>query len=173
MDFLGNEIWYITLYFQFLILKSRHPRYNNYCSKCYNELLEKNEIQPNETQSISSVSHPISINNGKKYNIQDSHPLNVSSSVPYDSTYGSISQGTSPSSYQDISLGKKLRKVCAAEGCKKKLSLTSVECKCGKAFCSSHRYAEQHNCTYDYKKNKEDLLNKTNPIVAPSKITEI
>lgn len=145
-----------------------HPRYNYYCSKCYNELVEKNEIKPNDN---NSVSQPISINNnGKKY--KDNLPLNVSSSMPYDSISGSMSQGTSPSSYQDVSLGKKLRRVCEAEGCRKKLSLTSVECKCGKAFCSSHRYAEQHNCSYDYKKNKEDLLSKTNPIVAPSKITQ-
>lgn len=58
-------------------------------------------------------------------------------------------------------------------GCRKKLLLTSVECKCGYTFCSQHRYAEQHNCQYDYKGSKQDLLTKMNPQVVPSKITEI
>lgn len=65
------------------------------------------------------------------------------------------------------------RNICAAEGCRKKLTLTSVECKCGKTFCSMHRYAEEHECSFDYKTKKEELLSKANPIVAPQKLNRI
>ena len=36
--------------------------------------------------------------------------------------------------------------------CNKKLPLCGrFECRCGKTFCSAHRYAEEHHCTYEYK----------------------
>tara|TARA_Y100000996_G_C22416523_1_gene599550 strand:+ start:73 stop:267 length:195 start_codon:yes stop_codon:yes gene_type:complete len=40
--------------------------------------------------------------------------------------------------------------------CKKKLKLTDMKCRCGYKFCSSHRLPEQHNCTYDFKKERVD-----------------
>lgn len=42
-------------------------------------------------------------------------------------------------------------KRCAHPDCKKKLRLTDCDCRCGQRFCSSHRLAEDHNCTYNYK----------------------
>lgn len=36
--------------------------------------------------------------------------------------------------------------------CNKKVPLCGrFECRCGKTFCSTHRYAEKHHCTYEYK----------------------
>jgi hypothetical protein len=49
---------------------------------------------------------------------------------------------------------------CSADGCKKKLSLLDFACKCEKYHCSAHRYAEQHGCKYDYKKEQKDILLK-------------
>lgn len=133
-----------------------------------------NDNQPENVEiskpTPTSPSQPISITKSKNY---DNIELNVSSSLPIHSLSGDISQGSSPSSFQGDSALRKPRRVCAAPGCRKKLSLTSVECKCGQTFCSSHRYAEQHDCPYDYKSSKQELLNKANPLVAPSKITEI
>ena len=37
--------------------------------------------------------------------------------------------------------------------CNKKAGLTAIECKCGNKYCSKHRYAEEHACSYDYKGN--------------------
>jgi hypothetical protein len=49
---------------------------------------------------------------------------------------------------------------CGFDGCKKKLHITSVECRCNKKFCNKHFLAEKHNCTFDYKKNALDNLIK-------------
>jgi hypothetical protein len=38
------------------------------------------------------------------------------------------------------------------EQCKKKLGIIEYKCKCEKLFCISHLHAEEHNCTFDYKK---------------------
>ena len=50
---------------------------------------------------------------------------------------------------------------CCEEGCKKKLSLTDFPCKCNKKFCSVHRAAETHSCSYDYKAQHNKELLKT------------
>jgi AN1-type zinc finger protein 5/6 len=56
------------------------------------------------------------------------------------------------------------------EICKKKLGLTGIQCKCGKHFCSLHRYPEEHNCDFDYKSFTQNTLRKVNKQVICSKI---
>lgn len=57
--------------------------------------------------------------------------------------------------------------------CKKKIGLLGVECRCGFVFCSEHRYAERHACTYDYRANERKKLHKTNPVVMPEKMDRL
>jgi len=47
--------------------------------------------------------------------------------------------------------------------CKKKVGLTGITCRCGYVYCSSHRYGDQHNCTFDYKTADRAELAKRNP----------
>lgn len=46
-------------------------------------------------------------------------------------------------------------------------------CRCGKKFCSEHRYAELHNCCFDYKKQGRLELLRNNPIVRAEKLEKI
>lgn len=58
--------------------------------------------------------------------------------------------------------------------CGKKTGLaTSYECRCGNIFCSVHRYAETHDCTYDYKSAGRRFLQETNPIISAPKLPKI
>ncbi|KAM6956293.1 AN1-type zinc finger protein 4 [Aplochiton taeniatus] len=67
---------------------------------------------------------------------------------------------------------KKNAKICFV--CGKKTGLaTSYECRCGNNFCATHRYAETHNCTYDYKSAGRRFLQKTNPIISAPKLPKI
>ncbi|KAI5606781.1 AN1-type zinc finger protein 4 [Silurus asotus] len=67
---------------------------------------------------------------------------------------------------------KKTSKHCFL--CGKKTGLaTSYECRCGNNFCSTHRYAEAHNCTYDYKSAGRRFLQKSNPIINAPKLPKI
>jgi len=50
------------------------------------------------------------------------------------------------------------------EQCKKKLGVCEYKCKCGKLFCITHLYAEEHNCQYDYKAEGKILLKKLNDV---------
>lgn len=58
--------------------------------------------------------------------------------------------------------------------CNKKLGIIMVmKCHCEKVFCSKHRYAEAHNCSYDFKREGQKTIAKENPLVVASKVTKI
>ena len=60
--------------------------------------------------------------------------------------------------------------------CKSKLSLIQIECNkclCGGVYCSKHRLAEQHSCSYDYKTDGKKLLEKRNPRIVAEKLNKI
>lgn len=55
--------------------------------------------------------------------------------------------------------------------CKRKVGLLGFKCKCEYTYCSKHRHASEHNCTFDYlTANKEQLARQLTPCVA-DKIT--
>lgn len=67
---------------------------------------------------------------------------------------------------------KKATKRCFV--CGKKTGLaTSYMCRCGNNFCASHRYAESHDCTFDYKTEGRKLLEQSNPVVSAPKLPKI
>ncbi|XP_029391479.1 AN1-type zinc finger protein 4 isoform X4 [Mus pahari] len=67
---------------------------------------------------------------------------------------------------------KKIMKYCFL--CGKKTGLaSSFECRCGNNFCASHRYAEAHGCTYDYKSAGRRHLEEANPVVNAPKLPKI
>lgn len=47
--------------------------------------------------------------------------------------------------------------------CKKKIGITAVECRCGYVYCNQHRYADQHSCTFDFRKAERAELKRRNP----------
>jgi len=67
---------------------------------------------------------------------------------------------------------KKKRPRC--EVCTKKLGLaTTYHCRCGSAFCGVHRYPEAHPCSFDFKSEGREILQKSNPVVAAPKLPKI
>ncbi|CAN1156086.1 Zinc finger A20 and AN1 domain-containing stress-associated protein 7 [Linum perenne] len=47
--------------------------------------------------------------------------------------------------------------------CNKRVGLTGFKCKCGSTFCGSHRYPENHDCDYNFKKAGRNAIAKVNP----------
>ena len=59
---------------------------------------------------------------------------------------------------------------CSKEHCKKKLPLIYYPCKCKKNFCETHKYPEDHSCSYDYfKENQKNMINNLSSIVFTKK----
>ncbi|XP_061601204.1 AN1-type zinc finger protein 4 [Cololabis saira] len=58
--------------------------------------------------------------------------------------------------------------------CGKKTGLaTSYECRCGHNFCATHRYAETHECSFDYKTAGRRFLQDNNPLISAPKLPKI
>ena len=53
------------------------------------------------------------------------------------------------------------KKRCNMEGCRIKLGLCSVDCKCGMKFCPKHFQSYSHNCTFDYQAEYRRRLDKS------------
>jgi hypothetical protein len=64
-------------------------------------------------------------------------------------------------------------KRCQHDGCKVKLMLADFACRCKSFYCSQHRFAESHKCTFDYKASGKDLLTKQMPTVNGSKLERV
>ncbi|MBA0693028.1 hypothetical protein Goari_010542, partial [Gossypium aridum] len=57
--------------------------------------------------------------------------------------------------------------------CRKRVGLTGFRCKCGVTFCWSHRYPENHGCTFDFKKVGREEIARANPLVKAEKLEKI
>jgi len=57
--------------------------------------------------------------------------------------------------------------------CNKKVGLLGFKCRCEQTFCSAHRHADAHNCTFDYKAAGREELTKANPLVVTKKVEQI
>lgn len=169
-----------------------HPSYDNYCSKCYNTVIKPKLQQQQQQAAAPAASAPISIRPASgAASAAHAHASSAPSASSPSQAVPSIQEpvaGSSPSSAAALStspLGAspasggspssplKNGRVCGHPECKKKLPLTAVACRCGLTFCSTHRYAEAHNCNFDYKTRQQEMLKEANPTVVHSKLESI
>ncbi|MFS7977330.1 putative transcription regulator A20-like family [Helianthus anomalus] len=47
----------------------------------------------------------------------------------------------------EVTVVKKVVNRCS--GCRKRVGLTGLRCRCGDLFCSEHRYSDRHDCSED------------------------
>jgi AN1-type zinc finger protein 4 len=58
--------------------------------------------------------------------------------------------------------------------CHKKLRIAQrTPCKCSNVYCYTHKPASAHACTYDYTTEYKRILEKSNPLVLPSKLERL
>ncbi|KAL4443247.1 hypothetical protein ABPG75_010984 [Micractinium tetrahymenae] len=57
--------------------------------------------------------------------------------------------------------------------CRKKVGLLGFECRCGYVFCSGHRHAQDHSCTFDYAAFDKANLAKANNKVVAAKVDKL
>ena len=67
---------------------------------------------------------------------------------------------------------KKNKKRC--HFCSKKLTLAGrFECRCENVFCSQHRLAHEHECTFDFRAHDRQVLAEMNERVVADKVDKI
>jgi hypothetical protein len=57
--------------------------------------------------------------------------------------------------------------------CKVNVGVIGFPCRCGGIFCSLHRYANEHDCTFDYREHGAEEIRKNNPQIIGEKIKKI
>ncbi|KAJ1610648.1 A20 and Znf AN1 domain-containing protein [Cryptosporidium canis] len=156
-----------------------NPTTNNLCSKCYKDSISGNGVNNQGPVSNPKSSDPISPLNDDNCSLLESSKLKQESGAPE-----AVIQ-------DDVSIDKTLEKDSnAAEStsssqserpsvpgrcyhCNKKVGIYEFTCRCGFNFCSAHRYADAHECKFDYKTFEREQLRKTNQAVVADKIQRI
>lgn len=57
--------------------------------------------------------------------------------------------------------------------CNKKIKFTEIlisTCRCGNLYCSLHRNSKEHNCSFNYLEHSQNIIQKNNPAVIPTKV---
>ena len=57
--------------------------------------------------------------------------------------------------------------------CNKRVGFTGFECRCGFTYCATHRHANKHACTFDFKAMGRDAVAKANPAVIAEKVDKV
>ncbi|XP_059646706.1 zinc finger A20 and AN1 domain-containing stress-associated protein 4 [Cornus florida] len=135
------------------------PATLNLCSKCYRDYCMKEEQAKSaksavENSLFASSSVPAVV-------------LTSSSGVKSPETAG---DGRTP--VVDVAV----QPVCQpnrCSACRKKVGLTGFKCRCGTTFCGTHRYPEQHGCTFDFKSVGREEIARANPVVKAEKLEKI
>ncbi|KAF0900089.1 hypothetical protein E2562_026823 [Oryza meyeriana var. granulata] len=127
----------------------------NLCSKCYRD-------HPKASSSSSAIATAPDV----------AHEIKAAAaSVPStpSSLKGKEEAAQDPAAASSAPPAKPNR--CAS--CRKKVGLLGFACRCGGTFCSLHRFADKHACSFDLKTTDRDKIAKENPLVVAPKIPKL
>uniref|UniRef100_A0A6M2FCU0 AN1-type domain-containing protein n=1 Tax=Populus davidiana TaxID=266767 RepID=A0A6M2FCU0_9ROSI len=140
----------------------------NLCSKCYRDLRAEEEQAASakaameKTLNINPKQHIDS-----KVVVDAPQVVVVANSVQLD-----VSAEASSSAETVVAGGGQVPSKPANRcfSCNKKVGLTGFKCKCGGTYCGTHRYAENHECLFDFKGAGRDAIAKANPVIKANKV---
>eukprot|EP00475_Leptophrys_vorax_P006187 TRINITY_DN13800_c0_g1_i1.p1 TRINITY_DN13800_c0_g1~~TRINITY_DN13800_c0_g1_i1.p1 ORF type:complete len:209 (+),score=35.79 TRINITY_DN13800_c0_g1_i1:200-826(+) len=151
----------------------------NYCSICFKKHVGQKSLddlhRDNEEDSMVTIDC-VSTTTGDSVQIKDLSAF-IESAAPVvlsgkKRPSGEISGGPAASEDSGEVQVAKVKSRCAF--CSKKLKLSmSFQCRCDGVFCSTHRYFDSHNCSFDHRADAKTKLEKNNPVVKGAKIARI
>lgn len=160
------------------------PATMDLCSKCYRDFCLKEPQQDRQIKAKKMMEEVLS------------SPAPSSTHVSQSSTISSPSLSTTPHEVkadvpQEVAAEQKepifrfadSKAVAAVANngsgpsrcgaCRKRVGLTGFKCRCGVVYCGSHRYPEQHACTFDFKGLGREAIAKANPTIKADKLDRI
>ncbi|XP_022744146.1 zinc finger A20 and AN1 domain-containing stress-associated protein 6-like [Durio zibethinus] len=139
------------------------PATMNLCSKCYRDFRLKEQQGASSIKSSLSSSHSSSstvVESVSQVPLLNLHEVNRESTVPAVE----IAMASEQRPQQQPS---------RCMFCGKRVGLTGFKCRCGITFCGSHRYPENHGCSFDFKKVGREEIARANPVVKAEKLQKI
>ncbi|CAI9764963.1 unnamed protein product [Fraxinus pennsylvanica] len=140
----------------------------NMCSKCYKDVVLKQQQAQLAASSIESIVNESSNSNGKGstvsilIGVQTTSPDTVIASTQVSA----VSPATEKS--EEVKEGPKRCSTCG-----KRVGLMGFNCRCGNLFCAVHRYSDKHECPFDYHAAGQESISKSNPVVRAEKLDKI
>lgn len=134
------------------------PATQNYCSKCYRDINMKMEQENSAKSAVENSLFPAPVAEPSS---------NASVSAPEKSEDVRVGGVAAEA---DTSAAVRPNKCMA---CRKRVGLMGFTCRCGITFCGTHRYPEQHGCTFDFKAAGRDAIAKENPVIKAEKLAKI
>ncbi|KAL2527916.1 zinc finger A20 and AN1 domain-containing stress-associated protein 5-like [Forsythia ovata] len=62
---------------------------------------------------------------------------------------------------------------CSGSEYRKKIRLIGFRCRCGEVSCSTYKYSDRHDCSYDYKSADRETIARENLVVRAAKILKV
>eukprot|EP00898_Chlorokybus_atmophyticus_P003852 jgi/Chlat1/4468/Chrsp29S04416 len=151
-----------------------NPMSMNLCSKCYRDTQQKERAQ----QAVAAVTpeamdicvHPALVEVKQAAEVVYTPAVHVEEPMPAATTSETQATGSAGPA-EDLKKLQKGGNRCFS--CSKRVGLTGFKCRCGFTYCTTHRYSDKHNCTFDYKAAGRDAIAKANPTVVASKVEKI
>lgn len=141
----------------------------NMCSKCYKEVMLKQDQAKLAASSIENIVNGPSSSTGKEPVVIGTVGVQIAPAEPKII----ITPEACASSLGESIEAKPKQGPNRCSSCKKRVGLTGFSCRCGNLFCSSHRYSDKHDCSFDYRSVGRDAIAKANPVVKAEKLNKI
>ncbi|GLT48736.1 hypothetical protein SLA2020_223440 [Shorea laevis] len=137
------------------------PATQNLCSKCYRDLQLKEQQSSSAKQALNQTL--VSSSSSASSEHSASSPA-VEKSDPVTDRAGG-----------EEAVVAEVQQACPNRclACRKRVGITGFQCRCGMVFCGTHRYPEQHGCTFDFKGMGKEQIARANPVVKAPKMEKI
>ncbi|KAH0764776.1 hypothetical protein KY285_000647 [Solanum tuberosum] len=132
----------------------------NMCSKCYKDMVLKQE---QAKLAVSSIENLVNGSSAGEKGMVIVDPVDVQPDTIEAQSIALPSSQTSSSSDMPDVKAKVGPNRCGT--CKKKVGITGFKCRCGNLYCGAHRYSDKHDCLFDYRSAGQDAIAKANPVV--------
>lgn len=154
---------------------------NDLCSKCSREKTSAAAAQhptPNTPQQqitdptpIATINNDASPYNNNKDNINNNDDNNDDNNNNNSATASATSTPpTNPPPTSTTDSPKKPKKN-RCFSCRKKTGMLGFTCRCGQLFCSAHRHAREHECSFNYKTMDRARLDRENQVVSSDRVS--
>ncbi|KAG6780981.1 hypothetical protein POTOM_013861 [Populus tomentosa] len=143
----------------------------NLCSKCYRDLRAEEEQAASAKAAMEKT-----LNINPKQHIDSKVVVDAPQVVvAANSVQSDVSAKASSSAETVVAGGDQVPSKPANRcfSCNKKVGLTGFKCKCGGTYCGTHRYAENHECLFDFKGAGRDAIAKANPVIKANKVESV
>lgn len=145
---------------------------NGFCSVCYKAHLAASKQQSPVEQPVAAAAAPVAPS--PQLAAPEPTPAAEAAATSPDAVLQSAAPAVAeaePSQPADDKPVQENRGRCFC--CRKKVGLLGFECRCGYVFCSGHRHAQDHSCTFDYAAFDKANLAKANNKVVAAKVDKL